>query len=312
MTDPPPIVLALAGIGKIARDQHLPALARDPRFRLAATVSRNGRADGVPGFATVAEAKAAVPELTAVSICTPPKGRLELVEEALAAGLDVMLEKPPAGSISEADAIVAAAAATGRVLFLTWHSREAAGVAPACRWLAGRRLRAVTVTWKEDVRVWHPGQEWIWDPGIGVFDPGINALSVVTRLLPGPVLAEEARLRFPANRAGPIAADLALRARDGTPVTCAFDFDQRGPQSWDIAVETDGGLLTLSEGGGRWFVDGAEQPGEGTGEYPGLYDRFARAVAARETDADLSPFRLVADCFQLAEREAVAPFEWDG
>ena len=51
-------------------------------------------------------------------------------------------------------------------------------------WLAGRTIRRVECTWKEDVRVWHPGQAWIWEPGIGVFDPGINALSVLTRILP--------------------------------------------------------------------------------------------------------------------------------
>ena len=38
--------IALVGIGKIARDQHIPAIAADPRFELAATVSRSGGVDG--------------------------------------------------------------------------------------------------------------------------------------------------------------------------------------------------------------------------------------------------------------------------
>jgi D-galactose 1-dehydrogenase len=43
----------------------------------------------------------------------------------------------------------------------------------------------VNVIWREDVRVWHPGQDWIWQPGgLGVFDPGINALSIITHILP--------------------------------------------------------------------------------------------------------------------------------
>ncbi|RYD59996.1 MAG: gfo/Idh/MocA family oxidoreductase, partial [Sphingomonadales bacterium] len=44
------IRLGLVGIGKIARDQHVPALANDARFTLSATASRNGRVDGVQGY----------------------------------------------------------------------------------------------------------------------------------------------------------------------------------------------------------------------------------------------------------------------
>ena len=250
----PVFPIAIVGVGKIARDQHVPTIAADPSFTLAATVSRHHRLADVPAYASLADLKAALPEVTAVAICTPPRGRLALVREAIALGLDVLLEKPPAATVSEAEALVAAAG--GGVLYVTWHSREAAAVEPARAWLAGRPIRRVEVAWKEDVRVWHPGQEWIWEPGIGVFDPGINALSVVTRLMPGDLLLERAALRFPANRAAPIAADLALTGAEGVPVDIAFDFDQRGPQRWDIVVATDDGTLTLSEGASRMAIDG--------------------------------------------------------
>ena len=46
-------------------------------------------------------------------------------------------------------------------------------------------MKRLLVTWKEDVRHWHPGQQWIWEAGgFGVFDPGINALSIVTKIMP--------------------------------------------------------------------------------------------------------------------------------
>ena len=41
--------LALVGIGKIARDQHLPAIAATPGIELAG-VSRTATLDGVPAF----------------------------------------------------------------------------------------------------------------------------------------------------------------------------------------------------------------------------------------------------------------------
>ena len=303
--------IALIGIGKIARDQHVPHLTASPDFELVAAVTRGGSPDGVPGFPTIAAVMAAMPDVQAVSICTPPRGRLPLIREALAHGLDVMIEKPPAATLSEADSFVRAAADAGRVLFTTWHSREAAAVGPARDWLAGKRIRCVTVAWKEDVRVWHPGQEWIWEPGIGVFDPGINALSVVTALLPAPLLLDEAELRFPANKAAPIAADLRFTAGADVPVAAAFDFDQRGPQRWDIAVETDAGVLTLTDGASRLSVDGAAINCPDEAEYARLYRRFATLLRERRSEIDLAPFRAVADCFLLGRRVEVGAFGWD-
>src|SRR3546814_11003468 len=86
-----------------------------------------------------------MPEVKAISICTPPRGRLDLVREAIAAGLDIMLEKPPAATIGEAEAIAEAAAASNVVLHATWHSREAAAVEPALPWLAARTIRRVAI-----------------------------------------------------------------------------------------------------------------------------------------------------------------------
>ena len=47
------IRLGLVGIGKIARDQHLPAIAADKRYTLVATASRHAQLDGVPGHAEI-------------------------------------------------------------------------------------------------------------------------------------------------------------------------------------------------------------------------------------------------------------------
>ncbi|MBW8860638.1 MAG: gfo/Idh/MocA family oxidoreductase, partial [Caulobacter sp.] len=52
MTAATPVRVALIGLGKIARDQHLPAMAADPRFALAAVVSRHAEQPGLPSFHT--------------------------------------------------------------------------------------------------------------------------------------------------------------------------------------------------------------------------------------------------------------------
>jgi D-galactose 1-dehydrogenase len=160
------------------------------------------------------------------------------------------------------------------------------------------------------VRVWHPGQSWIWEPGIGVFDPGVNAFSILTHILPGPLMVEAAELRCPANKAAPIAADLTLVNPDGLRVEAAFDFDQRdGPPTWTIDVETDAGALNFTKGAAQLAVDGRAVDVADAPEYPRLYARFAQLIARRETDADLAPFELVADAFLMGRRIEAPPFD---
>jgi D-galactose 1-dehydrogenase len=301
--------IALAGIGKIARDAHVPTIAASDSFELVAAVTGHQPPPGVPAFRAISEMMAAMPEVEAVSICTPPRGRIDLIAEALGHGLDVMIEKPPAATLGEAELFAGMAAEAGRVLYATWHSREAAAVEPARLWLEGKAIRRVEVNWKEDVRVWHPGQAWIWEPGIGVFDPGINALSVITHILPRPLILRAAELRFPENRPAPIAADLDLVDDEGLSVDVHFDFDQRGPQTWDIEIEADQGRLALSLGASKMAVDGTPVDLPDDPEYARLYRRFASLLAGRTSDVDLRPFRLVADAFLIGRRKTVAPFE---
>ncbi|MET4385597.1 D-galactose 1-dehydrogenase [Bradyrhizobium sp. F1.4.3] len=301
--------IAIVGFGKIARDQHVGAIAATSGAALAAVASRNASLPGLPHFATIEELLKKGPPIDAVSLCTPPQVRRAQAATALAAGKHVMLEKPPGTGVAELDPLIAMAAETKRTLFATWHSRYAPAVEPARQWLAERRITAVHISWKEDVRVWHPGQTWIWEPGgLGVFDPGINALSILTRMLPKPVFVTSAELAFPANCQAPIAANLTLADIDGLPITAEFDFRQTGPQSWDIVVETDQGRMALSGGGRRMAVDGkaiAEAPDQ---EYRELYRRFVELAKTGASDVDLAPLRLVADSFLLGRRTIVEPF----
>lgn len=307
-----PLKLGLVGIGKIARDQHIPALAADARFELVACASRNARLDGVANFTDVQTLLAEVPQLDAISICTPPQAHFEAALAALRAGKHVMLEKPPAATTRQIALLQTEAARHGRTLFQTWHSRFAAGVDTAREWLRGRTLSGGRITWKEDVHHWHPGQQWIWEPGgLGVFDPGINALSLLTEVLHDEVFVHQAVLEFPENQQAPIAARLALRTAAGATVDAEFDFRQKGEQTWDIELVTTSGRLRLSRGGGALQIDDRPLDADDAlaGEYPRLYARFAELCAAGESEVDWRPFQLVADAFLVGERRIVAPHQ---
>ena len=105
----PAIRLALVGIGKIARDQHVPALSATDGIELVAIADPSGGIDGIAHFATLDRLLADAPEIDAVALCTPPQVRSALAAVALKAGKHVLLEKPPGATVSELGPLIAAA-----------------------------------------------------------------------------------------------------------------------------------------------------------------------------------------------------------
>jgi D-galactose 1-dehydrogenase len=304
--------IAVVGLGKIAHDQHLPSIAKNPDFNLVACVSRNSKLDSVPCFESLEGLIASGISIDAVALCTPPSVRLAMAMQALDAGYQVLIEKPPTPTLGEMFAMIDYAKAKGRVLYATWHSRYNQAVDEAKRLLAGKRISKLKVTWREDVRRWHPNQEWIWEPGgFGVFDPGINALSIVTKIMPEPIYVERAMIEVPANKATPIAAQIKFKHADGGAADLSADFDwrQTGEQTWEIEIVTaDGMNLFLKKGGSVLIVNGKtimEAPME---EYEMIYARFAELLKTEKSDADVRPLQLICDCFMLGRPKVVEAF----
>lgn len=305
-----PTSIIIVGYGKIAKDQHLPALAGNPEFELVAMVTRSHEPPpGIRVFRHLDDLLASGLPVQALSLCTPPQSRYALARQALEHGLHLMLEKPPGATVREVEDLAARARRMGLSLFATWHSREAPAVAAAREWLANRPIRKVAVNWKENVRKWHPGQSWLWQPGgLGVFDPGINALSLVTAIHPRSVFIREAVLHFPSNRDAPIAASLTLSDANDLPINAEFDFRQLGSEVWDIVVETDEETLCLGNGGATLQVNRRTVATAASAEYPRLYRRFAEMIRTCTVDADVLPLQLVADAFLIGRRQTVDPF----
>jgi D-galactose 1-dehydrogenase len=301
--------LAIVGVGKIARDQHIPSIAKNPAFNLAAVVSRNAVVEGVENFTNLSDLLDTRSDIPAIALCTPPAVRFEMVMAALRAGKHVLLEKPPGATLSEVETLKELAAENDLTLYATWHSRHAVGVEPARDWLANRKISKLSINWKEDVRRWHPNQAWIWEAGnIGVFDPGINALSILTRIMPQIQHISEADLEFPKNCQTPIAAKLRFADPFGADVTAEFDWRHEGHQVWDIVVETNDGRMVLSKGGSAMHVDGKLVIEGRDDEYDAIYAHFADLLASNQSDVDVSPLRHVADAFMLGRRHVSDAF----
>ncbi|HTC43579.1 MAG TPA: Gfo/Idh/MocA family oxidoreductase [Steroidobacteraceae bacterium] len=305
-----PLAIAVVGLGKIAHDQHLPAIDASERFELVAGASPGAKLAAVPVFENVDELLASGLAIDAVALCQPPQLRFAAAAKAIHAGKHVLLEKPPGATVGEVELLAALAERAGTTLFAAWHSRFAPGVARAQDWLAQHPVQQVAIRWQEDVRVWHGGQQWIWHPGgLGVFDAGINALSIATQLLARPLRVQSGTLQFPANCGAPIAAELFLRSAGDVPVHAIFDWRTSGEPTWVIELQTAAGNVHLSHGGARLRIAARDCSVAAAREYPDLYERFARLIELRQSEVDVAPLRLIADAFLCCAIRTIEPFD---
>jgi D-galactose 1-dehydrogenase len=307
--------IAVIGIGKISQDQHLPVIDKSKDFELAACVSTRGVGHrDVPVFKTPAELYKQMPDVGLVSICTPPGVRHAYVREAIDAGKDVLLEKPPTPTIAEFEDLVAYGDKKKRTLFQTWHSRYNDAVDAAKKILKKEGVASLRIDWRESVRKWHPGQEWVWEPGgFGVCDPGINAMSIFTEIVPFPVFVESARLKFPSNRQTPVDVEIKFKSaqKHRPEMSAGFNWLEETGEIWTIAIVTEAGTrLRLEKGGTVLVVNDEQKIANPSEEYEGIYDRFAKLLKKGKSEMDGSPLLMISDAFLLGARENVEEFHW--
>lgn len=110
-----PVRIGLVGCGRLAEVGYLPALARAGNARLAGVADtdperRRLAGSCVPAFPTV-EPLLQSGAVDAVVVATPTRAHLEQAARATAAGLPVLVEKPPACDSREAQGLAALAPA---------------------------------------------------------------------------------------------------------------------------------------------------------------------------------------------------------
>jgi D-galactose 1-dehydrogenase len=220
-------------------------------------------------------------------------------------GWDILLEKPPGVTCAEVMALADHVQRAGQILFTTWHSQYNAAVDAAAQRLADQDIRAMRIDWRENVHKWHPGQSWIWEAsGFGVFDPGINALSIATRIMPRPLTVEKARLTIAENHKSPIAVDLEF----GESLSAHFDWRETGAECWRIEVQTARETLLLDKGGSELWVNGRCKTTAPPREYQSIYKRFAGLLHTRQSHVDIAPLHLVESAQAIGEVKRVADF----
>ncbi len=116
-----PIRLAVVGCGKVSERFHLPVATAHPRFEVVAVVDRDAsRARSMAERFAVRHAVTSIDELAGLAdaaiVATPHHLHAPMTSTLLGQSVHVLVEKPMALDVAGCDAMIAAAAASGRVL----------------------------------------------------------------------------------------------------------------------------------------------------------------------------------------------------
>jgi predicted dehydrogenase len=298
--------IAMIGLGAVAFKQHLSVIDLHPRFEIVAGADPHPADTSLAGrqYRDWRDMLAAEPTIEAVVVCTPPDLHCRVALDAIAAGKHVLLEKPPCSTLGEFRRVCDAAGRAGVTLMASYHSRFGGAVERAREILAGEQVAGVEMIWKEDAVALHSRKEWMGKVGgFGVFDFGINGLSILTRVLPMPLVVRAATLHVPDGWQTPIAAELDFAGlRDEDRLHADIDWRSRVEIRTIDIVTRSGRRVRLPFTGHRLEVDGTLLVDEGNLEYRRLYDRFAELIDRGESDIDDSPLVAVADVFLVGRR----------
>jgi scyllo-inositol 2-dehydrogenase (NADP+) len=301
--------VALVGFGPAGAGLHAPLIGRTDGLELAAVVTADpDRRDQVqrdwPDAAVLGSADqiwGRAEEYGLVVVAAPNRAHAAAAGEAMRAGLPVVVDKPLASSLGEAERLVALSRETG-VPLAVFHNRRWDGDFLAVRELleAGRlgrvtRLEARWERWRADVAErWRESDDpadaggLLWDLGSHLIDQALALFGLpegvyaeMDRRRPGARVDDDTfvSLRYPA---GPtVALFMSMVVRDPGPrfrvIGSEGQFESRGldPQELrlrgDQAPEVDARLLT---------DEGEEQLEVPAGDYGRFYARVRDALSS--------------------------------
>lgn len=201
--------IALVGCGAAARRIHLPAYRETSgasviAFASATRASAEAAAAEWGGGIVLDSWREAVemPDVDAVDICTPNSLHAEIAVAAAAAGKHVLVEKPIARTLAEADRMIDAARTSGVVLAVAHNTRFAPPFVAAREAIAAGRIGSVVgfraAFGHAGPEAWAPGASWFFDPersgGGALIDLGIHLADLVRAVLADEVAEASAML----------------------------------------------------------------------------------------------------------------------
>lgn len=245
------------GAGAIAAFRHLPEYAAHPDVELVAVsdpLLERARSAAAPYGALAVYADyqemLARERLDVVSVCTPNRLHAPATIAALQAGAHVLVEKPMATTLADADTMIEVGRRSGRVLMVDQNERFMPAHTTARNILAGGTLGRVltfrTFYGHSGPENWTPTAAWFFTQAQSLSgalgDLGVHKADILRFLLGSEVTEVAAFMGTLAKRAEVNDnAVLLLRFRDGVFGTLAA--------SWTYSHEQESGTVFYCEGG---------------------------------------------------------------
>jgi predicted dehydrogenase len=283
---PPAVRVAVVGIGHLGR-HHARILATLPGARLVAVADilreRADDAAAKTGARAVSDVRDVLDEVDAVTVAVPTTAHLAVALPCLERGVSVLVEKPMAATLSEAEMLVRAASASGAVLAVGHTERYNPAV----------QAIAALVTTPRFVEVHRLGTFPDRSLDIDViFDLMIHDLDVILSLVQSDVAAVDAvgvpvltdridianaRLRFESGcianvTASRISRDRVRKLRFFQPdMYVSVDYAEQDVETWRL----------VRGGAGRPSIEGGKLPVERREPLVAEMADFVRAVRER-------------------------------
>lgn len=290
-----PLRIALIGCGTVAVRQHLPgfrAMGGDAvqvtvfasRTESAAAEARRLWGGGV--VAARWQDAVSDPDVDAVDICTPPHLHAPIATAAARAGKHVLVEKPMALNLAQADAMIAAAEDAGVVLQTAEESRYRGSILAAARAIRAGLIGEVTGVESYlahgGPQLWAPGAGWFFDPGTAgggvLMDLGVHAVDAV-RAVAGQEIGEVAAVLTRGERAVEEDGFVLFRLRNGVPGSLRVSWRAPYEEAHRVMVWGTTGQCVADEGRAWIRRPGrADIPLDGEPSH-NLYADFVRACA---------------------------------
>jgi predicted dehydrogenase len=156
VTDAAPVSLAAIGLGWVTTNRHIPALRRCSQARLIGVIDhQSGRAAALARQLSLKRSATAhsaadvswLDQVDAVTIGTPPGTHYSLARSYLDAGKHVLVEKPLAMTVDEAEQLIALANDRGRVLAVVHNFQFTRSVRRTKQLMRSGRLGDIRSMW---------------------------------------------------------------------------------------------------------------------------------------------------------------------
>jgi predicted dehydrogenase len=282
--------IAVIGVGHLGQ-HHARILAAMPEVDLVAVVdTKPGRAAEIAlkhGTAPLIDASALIGRIDAVTIATPTVSHVEIALPFIEAGTAVLVEKPLAASLADADRLVEAAAARGTVLATGHTERFNPAVAAALPLVSSPRFIEIhrLGTFPErslDIDVIFDLMIHDLDVLLAVVGPDVASVEAVgVNVLTPRVDIANARLRFASGCIANVTASRISRDR----VRKARFFQRDSYVSIDYAAQEVEVYRLVAQNGGRPAIQGGRVDVAGDEPLRAELADFVEAVRMRRQPA---------------------------